>query len=244
MNNNTVEEEERRERRATVMDLRQKGFTLQAIAKELGVGKATVYNDLQATLNAAPVEVAAPSRHPRHFEVVGLLDAGHKIGAVVHMTGLGARQVRHIWDEERIERRGRAEASAPIVEWDSLPGRMKNKMETLRRQVQRELEADFEPRVVDEVQKRVHHAIGAIERRERDAARVLEGRKGVFTAAQYRLIKACLHPDSRDSVSPERLAEAFRLFNESDILLMDNRENPVSSLPPIEELLKRRKHAS
>lgn len=41
--------------------------------------------------------------------------------------------------------------------------------------------------------------------------------KGLITPADYDLIRSCLHPDSRLSVSDEKLATAFRVFNDSRI---------------------------
>jgi predicted HAD superfamily Cof-like phosphohydrolase len=41
----------------------------------------------------------------------------------------------------------------------------------------------------------------------------------LFTAEQYTAILRCLHPDSRDAVSPERLGTAFNLFKEKKFLM-------------------------
>ena len=41
--------------------------------------------------------------------------------------------------------------------------------------------------------------------------------KGLIPAADYNLIRSCLHPDSRSSVTDEKLAAAFRLFNDERI---------------------------
>ena len=41
--------------------------------------------------------------------------------------------------------------------------------------------------------------------------------KGLITLDEYNVIRSCLHPDSRASVSDKKLAAAFRLFNDSRI---------------------------
>lgn len=40
---------------------------------------------------------------------------------------------------------------------------------------------------------------------------------GIISVSEYKLIKTCLHPDSRASASDERLATAFRLFSDPKI---------------------------
>jgi orotate phosphoribosyltransferase-like protein len=237
------------ERQAIVMELHQNGMTERAIAKKIGVSRSTVFNDINAAKKRAKQD--DPTLHiliDKMWDADGdMMPTGAAISERA-LNDLGMSISVDTAERARIVVKTRREESARekdvVIDWTTLPGTMKDKLEKMRRQVRRELEAEFESHVVAEVQHRLDGAIKAIERRERSAARVLEGRNGIFTFAQYRLLKACLHPDGRDSVSPERLSEAFRLLNEADILLMNNKECCVSSLPSMEELLKRRKKAS
>lgn len=76
---------------------------------------------------------------------------------------------------------------------------------------------------------------------------VIKGRRGVLNKADFNLIRSCLHPDSRNSVSDEKLAQAFMIFNKLEINLLKEKDSPTSS-PPMpttwEELLAshRRQH--
>jgi transposase len=247
--NNMNNELSKSERQAIVMELHQNGMTERAIAKKIGVSRSTVFNDINVDKTRREVPPKSKTKNPPPELLSWVREqqqAGVGLNRDVAKEKFGAS--RELLDKARIlvelETAESAREKDVVIDWTTLPGTMKDKLEKMRRQVRRELEAEFESHVVAEVQHRLDGAIKAIERRERSAARVLEGRNGIFTSAQYRLLKACLHPDGRDSVSPERLSEAFRLLNEADILLMNNKECCVSSLPSMEELLKRRKKAS
>jgi DNA-binding CsgD family transcriptional regulator len=226
-------------RREQILELHRQGLSRRKIAEKMGMKPSSVYYEINPD-KAKSRATRTPSRNPRHEEIVQLSQQGLTRPQIANLLGVGERTVRRALEREATEEAARE--SVQPINWETLPGSMKDKLEVMRRQVQRKLEAEFEAAVIAEVQGRMEYAIKAVERRERDANRVIEGRKGIFTATQYRVIRACLHPDGRESVSPERLSEAFRLFNEADVLLMNNKELPMeSSLPPIEELLKRRK---
>ena len=128
---------------------------------------------------------------------------------------------------------------API-DWSTLDGTVKAKEERMRKQIRRELEAEFEPVVQAEVQKRIGDSFKDAQRMQTDAKRVLEARKGIMTKADYNLVLACLHPDN--SASTDKRDRAFDLFRRAEIVLLDEKQSPaVQSLPSMEELLKRRK---
>lgn len=62
-------------------------------------------------------------------------------------------------------------------------------------------------------------------------------RKGIISKATYNLIWSCLHPDSRGSVTDEKLARAFREFEPLEKLVLSEKENPTrpSDLPKTAE---------
>jgi hypothetical protein len=90
-----------------------------------------------------------------------------------------------------------------------------------------------------------------IERNDRDSGRILMLRNGVMSKADYNKIRSCLHSDhlprseeERERVLP-RYEEAFRLFNEAKIALLNEKEHPVLGAPlprTVNELLARRKN--
>jgi hypothetical protein len=184
---------------------------------------------------------SAPKRHKKHAEVVELEKQGSSQQEIAEKTGVGKRQVRHIVEREHIEQEAKDEAV--VIDWETLPGPVAKKAETMRRQVRREFEAGFEPRVQAEVQERLEVEIKFMKRMQTESRRVLESRKGIITRDDYDLIRSCLHPDSRESASDEKLAEAFRIFNEAEILFLNEKDCPTTRLPSLEDLLKRRNPA-
>jgi hypothetical protein len=66
---------------------------------------------------------------------------------------------------------------------------------------------------------RVHEREQAARRLEEAYRRMIGNRNHPFTSEQFTAIRRCLHPDSRDAVSVERLQEAFTLFNQKKLQL-------------------------
>jgi hypothetical protein len=50
---------------------------------------------------------------------------------------------------------------------------------------------------------------------------------GIMVHANFKLIRSCLHPDSRNSASDEKLGKAFRVFNRLEYVLCDEAELPT-----------------
>jgi hypothetical protein len=57
--------------------------------------------------------------------------------------------------------------------------------------------------------------------------KAVKTRKGIMDKAVYRLIWSCLHDDSRKSVSTEKLNEAFNIWTEAKLKVLDEKENPT-----------------
>jgi hypothetical protein len=98
---------------------------------------------------------------------------------------------------------------------------------------QRKLEKDFEFRVRAEVFKRSEEYRARFDKKWADKLgafeKVLNRRGKVFTKAEYNAILRVLHPDTGGSVSAEARAEAFRLFNDRKVRLLDEKDFPVSA---------------
>src|SRR5262245_51074095 len=63
-------------------------------------------------------------------------------------------------------------------------------------------------------------------------ANVIKTREsGILAHGQFKLIRSCLHPDSRNSASDEKLAKAFRIFNRLECVLCDEVERPTGDYP-------------
>jgi hypothetical protein len=98
----------------------------------------------------------------------------------------------------------------------------------------RRLEAEYEDRRQQELQRIIDtELLPHYREKERRADRIIgAARNGVFTNEEYRLVLSCLSPDSRGSVSEERLARAFNLFKENEQFLSKREAMPQPSTLP------------
>jgi hypothetical protein len=80
------------------------------------------------------------------------------------------------------------------------------------------LDADFAThKAAYDKQNAAVNALRDDERRRYREGIAVSRAKGIISPDEYSVIRSCLHPDSRASVSDEKLAAAFRLFNDSRI---------------------------
>ena len=208
----------------------------RAIAADLGVGSNTVRRARQKT--TAPdgaVEKRtgrdgkkrkAPKRHDKADEVAALADAGATNSEIAKTTGISARQVRHVVEEEAIRREAGIE-----IDPATLPMSAQKKLEAALRQRQRKLDAEHATRmrgVDEEVRLRVVAEnkeyvvmIGEMEAKVRSDEKlwreIINNHKPLFTVDQFKTILMCLHPDGHRTA--DKLAEAFRLFNGKKVQL-------------------------
>ena len=156
---------------------------------------------------------------------------------------------------------------ATVIDYASLPPKAKEREAVLRRVIRRELEKEYRAQLAAEcaryraecdatlaAYKAKLDADARQQRATRDEERgryqqVVDARKGIITKADFNLIRSCLHPDSRlqlqaddEKLANEKLANAFRVFNEAKILFLNEKDFPTrrSNLPSWEELQRRR----
>jgi len=93
------------------------------------------------------------------------------------------------------------------------------------------LDAEFEQRVRDECRKRIEETIlPSYNKSYAEYQEVIKARKGIMDKKTFMLIWSCLHPDSRKSVSAEKLNEAFLRFSKMELLLLDEKEHPTPTM--------------
>lgn len=93
------------------------------------------------------------------------------------------------------------------------------------------LNQEFEQRVRDECRKRLEETIlPSYNESYAEYQEVVKARKGVMDKKTFMLIWSCLHPDSRKSVSAEKLNEAFLRFSKMELLLLDEKEHPTPTM--------------
>lgn len=123
-----------------------------------------------------------------------------------------------------------AEAEGPKIDRKDLSMSAQQKFDAAIRQERKRIEANNEERIRAEVAKRFKYAT---EQRfpqmdeELRIARITQQRyeeltnkhRPVFSMDEFNTIRRCLHPDSHNAISRERLAEAFRLFEARKFVL-------------------------
>jgi hypothetical protein len=165
----------------------------------------------------------APKPHPRHDEVVALHDDGSTYAEIAAKTGIGARQVRHSVEREKIVRE-----VEPTITPDMLSMTAQRKLELAIKQHKEKLTAEWRVAVSVRVDELLANTIGPKLKKEQDEARwVMKSRKGIINRKEYGKILACLHPDRVDPELKERYADAFRLFTKIEKLLLNENENPT-----------------
>jgi BMFP domain-containing protein YqiC len=171
-----------------------------------------------------------PKKHDRYDEVVALRDEGLTIREIHEKTGMG-RQVEHILNDEKIARASEAEAR-PIA-WETIPGNQREKMEkakaVIRKQLEKELHAQMlaaldqykaDYKAQFDAQREILNKMRDEERQRYQLGIEAQRAKGLITLDDYNVIRSCLHPDSRVSVTDEKLAAAFRVFNDPRIKML------------------------
>lgn len=127
-----------------------------------------------------------------------------------------------------------------VTDIPNLSKTKQDQFDTALRRHQRMLDDQFEQRVQSEIQKRLREMVyPRLEEKEKDAARIIKARKGIFTLDEYNAILRCLHPDMKPD--NQQKAEAFQLWHESKIVLVSQKEDPkqYQKIPTIDELMRR-----
>ena len=108
------------------------------------------------------------------------------------------------------------------------------KLEAAIRAHKRKLDSEFEGRVRDDVSRRIDEVVLPHWKEKIERAQELYSRRrGLMDKATFNKIRRALHPDSRNSISDQLLAEAFDAFMALEKFLLDEKESPTElpSLP-------------
>jgi len=240
-------------RRPIVEQLAKQGYTQGAIAIQLGVSQNTIHHDLETLSIIDNVKGEGkdtlgrkrstgrpkggggkhtgpqPARRtdvPQAAELV--LDRGMTYDQAAEATDSTLQVVRaSVMREE-----GRREAQ-PLITPDMLSMSAREKGEAWLRQEKKRMQASFEDTVQTRVREHLEAAIKSMNERYEEYQAVIEGRRGFMTGRTFRLILSCLHPDSRKSLSDERLSAAFRAFQLLEKRVLDEKESPTPRPPDL-----------
>jgi predicted transcriptional regulator len=114
----------------------------------------------------------------------------------------------------------------------SFPETIQEKLAAYKRQFdrqrQRELDAKFRSEVEAEVKRRIDQIVLPHWKEEIERAdKLYKHRRGAMEKATFNMIRRALHPDSRASISNEKLAEAFDTFMSLEKFLLDEKASPT-----------------
>ena len=160
-----------------------------------------------------------------------VLDQGKSLEQAATETGVGSVQVLKVAvAREQGRRQGRAE---PQIDPATLSISAQEKLAIATRQMERRLQASYDETVrvgiVDGTKEYLESYViphyAELEKRYRD---IVDSRtRGIMDRKTYRLILSCLHTDSRQSASDEKLNEAFNLFSRMQTKLMSEADDPT-----------------
>jgi transposase len=244
-------------RKAKALAMSNEGFSYEQIGLLFGVSKMTISNDLancKEPLQSKPAKTASnpkgAGRHagrrkgtktsnrkkgPKNKDASQLaaslvLDQGKGRPAAAAETGLGEHAVQLAVAHEEGRRQGLAE---PQVDRADLSLTAQEKFDAVIRRYKQNLDLKLKQTVQEEIQ-RIYNEVG-LPAYERTLSQLLSDieyarSRGVMTRAHYMTIWHCLHPDSRKSVTDQRLQQAFTLFEKLRPLLLSEAEDPTPRL--------------
>jgi hypothetical protein len=170
---------------------------------------------------AAAAAIAARGETPTRTNVMREAGVGEHAAQSAVEGFHTAAAVRAEIDEEALAKAAEA----------ALPKSTKEKNDIWRRHELKRLEREFEERVRAQSQDNDEKLWKPYYNEKLQFAEtVVAGRDGVFTKAQFKQILACLHPDHVATLGDDwvkRHNEAFRLFREAEIKLVDESESRV-----------------
>lgn len=188
------------QRRQAVALLSREGMSQRAIATAVGVSQKTVDRDL---------DQVSHDDSPEPATVTGL------DGKTYPRKSQSAPQKPKEKAKRRSVREVEREHSEMLV-------RFTREEHAARREAVADLKASLkaEAEAERERMRRMQDLASAEYDRYRKLIAALEKQKtGIISDEEYNLIRSCLHPDSRNSVTEEKLAAAFRVFNDPRIKL-------------------------
>jgi transposase len=249
--------EQRVERKRIAEVMMNRGFTQEQIAKQLGVGQATIARDLEGLSieNKPPRPKGGRpkgSRKPRtpakdkprqeteqEQTAAKLLEMGKTTKDIASELGVGERRANLVIDAVKIR-----QSTEAIIDPATLSLTAQQKLDLAIKQATRRLEVEIEKRVREENLKWIQKMLDQHNTNAKHYEAVLKMRKGIMTRAEYRSILSCLHPDRvQDELLKKRYERAFNFFTGLEKLVLSEQESPTvpSGLPTTAaEFLKRK----
>jgi hypothetical protein len=223
------------------------GMSQRAIGASLGVDQKTVSNDLRAgEENSSPDNVIGldgkrykPKRRqpikpevPPSDPTSDVITLGRQVVSAVDRA---AKLLHSFYDHPEYRARGAMDLDVDTALHHLATVAHKPEPQESAKFDQYKAQCDdnvaaFKAKLESEAQQA--RALRDDERRRYQEGIEVYRAKGLITPSDYTTILSCLHPDSRNSVSDEKLAAAFRLFNDSRLKTLLVKEHPTPRPTP------------
>lgn len=245
---NCAPKDRAKRRKARAKELYGQGLTEQQIAEQLGVSQSTIRDDLVNLVVSTKSNPAKTASNPKGAG----RPKGKKPGVKQAQRSVDATPEQWEQFKNKAKEAGYASAAAmlgdmiaePEIDRADLSLTAQQKLDLAIKQATRRLEIEIEHRVRVENLKFLQKQLDQYNENAQHYERVLKARtKGILTSTEYKLIWSCLHTDSRNSTSDEKLNRAFNLFTKMEKLVLSEQDSPTrsSGLPTTaEELLARK----
>lgn len=254
----TLSTADRKAQRQTIAKaMHKRGMTPERIAKEQNVGIATVYRDLDISHDdkcrndrgadtlgrkkspGRPKGKTSGKRENKRGKETPQLD---KAFAVVQEKFAANEPINphklekehdfsHVTIDSAIYAAVKVRDAKPEIDAKSLSMTAQEKLAAAMRQEANKLAQQFEQHVREAIRSRLEATIlPHYKKTEAEYQRIIKARKGIMDRATFNLIRSCLHPDSRASVSDKKLYDAFHAFALLEKRLLDERASPSDML--------------
>lgn len=211
--------------------------------------RADIDRAVKETLEKAEADARPKKRPTKYSDEVRdkaaklHLDMGMPVTAAAAEAGMASEMVAKV---AIAKEEGRREVEAQL-DPSTLPKSAQERLEAFKRTYQKQLDNAFEARVLAGIKERIDEMVLPFySEKEELYDAVVKAYKGLMPREDYRKVLACLHPDSRRSVSDERLAEAFGIIKKLEKLLVSDAETrPAAGTLPktYDELMERKRQA-
>jgi hypothetical protein len=216
----------------------EQGFTMEQIATQFGVTHKTISKDLENCTEGTNQTRAKTASNPKG---AGRPKGSRKQGETQKQRSVNATP--DDWDrfKQKAEAEGKSAAeklgeivAGPEINRSELSLTAQQKLDAAIRQYEAKLAESFAAAVDEKVRKKIDEIIlPHWKEKIATADKLFKHRRGAMSKETFNTIRRALHPDSRASISDQKLGEAFDTFMSLEKFLLDEKDSPtdLSGLP-------------
>lgn len=220
------------QRKVVAERLYRDGFTMEAIATQLGVSAKQISRDLADFDNPLKLKPAKTETNPKG---AGRPKGTRKPGETQKQRSINARPEDWERFKEKAEAEGKSVAeklgeivAEPEIDRASLSLTAQEKLDTAIRQHKRRLMDEWGRAVDERVTQRINEIMLPYWKQKIEEAQELYARRqGLMDKDTFNAIRRALHPDSRNSISDKKLGEAFDAFMALEKFLLAEKDSPT-----------------